>query len=157
MFITKVLALGNQLEMETGGNQDPRDRSTSRKDPGLCQPWGEASSGPVSPVPWAPATQCWQAGHIRRDTSQGSHLAHCSSGAPGSSPPAVPTATALLAPRWPLLSSCTWACWQVQCRVHPPSQWGQRAGAWLLCSLTPRTAWSPALPASPGLKNLPWQ
>lgn len=108
VFITKLLALGNQLEMETGGNHDPRDRSTSRKDPGLCQPWGEASSGPVSPVPWAPATQCWQAGHIRRDTSQGSHLAHCSLGAPESSPPAVPTATALLAPWWPLLSSCTW-------------------------------------------------
>lgn len=80
MFVITFLALGNQLEMKTGRHHDPWSRSTSRKDPGslavnvlwwLCQPGGEAFSGPESPVPWAPGAQCPHARHCRQDTSQG--------------------------------------------------------------------------------------
>lgn len=57
MFIVRLLASGNHLEMETGGNHDA-GQELQAEGPRLCQPWGEASSGPGSPVPWAPAAQC---------------------------------------------------------------------------------------------------
>lgn len=78
VFVITLLALGNQLEMKTGGHHDLWGRSASRKDPGslavnalwwLCQPGDEAFSGPESPVPWVPGAQCLQARHCRQDTS----------------------------------------------------------------------------------------
>lgn len=122
-----------------------------------CQHWGRASSGPV---PWAPAAQHWQAGHCRQDTSQHSHLVHCSTR--HLTPhhhlsPQVP-------PCWLSSGLCSLPALGPAGRSSTestlPSHWGRRAGPQLLCSLSPsspRMAWCPALPASLVLKNLPWQ
>ncbi|KAF6271559.1 hypothetical protein mRhiFer1_009660 [Rhinolophus ferrumequinum] len=123
MFIIKLLASGNHLEMETGGNHDARAGAPVGRT--------QASARLGVKPPQGPALQ--SRGHQRSGLAagpsdgqrQGSHQAHSPHGAPESSPPAVPIATALLAPWWPLLSSCTRSCWQVQCRVYPPSQWGE--------------------------------
>lgn len=80
MFVITLPALGNQLEMKTGGHHNPWGRSTSRKDSGslavnalqwLCQPGGEAFAGPESLVPWTPDARCLQTRHCRQDPSQG--------------------------------------------------------------------------------------
>lgn len=109
----------------------PWGRGTSCKNPGDSYKFWQILDGSFASLgmgppqgqslqsPWAPATLRWKAGHCRQDTSLGSYLAYCSLEAFESSPPAVSTATAQLAPRWPLLSPCTWLCWQIQCRVHP--------------------------------------
>ena len=84
--------------------------------------------------------------------------AHCPLEVPEPSPPAISTATTLLAPRWPLLSSCTRPCWQIQCGVRPSFTLGLkgRPTAPLFPNfLLPKDHLELSAPAHPILKNLP--
>lgn len=143
-----------------GVRKSPRDgkgQELQSEGPRLCHPWGEAPSGPSSPVPSLGASVSVLAAGPSDRTPSGF--------TPGPRPPRG---------TWVLTTSCPHSHRLAGSLVasalflhsvllagpvqSPPSfATGRRAGPRLLCSLTPRSARSHALPASPALKNRPRQ
>lgn len=117
----KLLAQESQLKMETGGNDNRLGEKQQEEEPG--SPAANLPRGSAGLEKWLPQAHhlqspgCQPLRAVRQDTLQpgcltkGLHPAHCFCEAPEPSPPAAPTATALLAPRWPLFSAYTRPRW----------------------------------------------